>query len=69
MLRAYEAFLIKKGRGSDFYSFLNEPPSSRFGSEEKKQFLLYVAQSFQTSRGSATSFSITDSTEISTLTT
>jgi hypothetical protein len=43
MLRPYEAFLIKKGRGSDCFSFLNEPLSSGLGSEEKKQFLLYVA--------------------------
>ena len=51
MLRAYEAFLTKKGAArtqyvpyylkwvSDCYGFLNQPLSNRLGSEQKKQFL------------------------------
>ena len=50
MLRAYEAYLIKKGTVnpqsvpyylkwvSDCYSFLNEPLSNRLGAEQKKHF-------------------------------
>jgi integron integrase len=56
MLRAYEAFLVKKGTVkpqsvpyylkwvSDCYSFLNEPLSRRLGAEQKKQFLLDMAK-------------------------
>ncbi len=56
MLRAYEAFLIKKGSVrsqsvpyylkwvSDCYGFLNEPLSNRLGSEQKKQFLSEMAK-------------------------
>ncbi len=56
MLRAYEAFLIKKGTiksqyvpfylkwVSDCYAFLNEPLSNRLGTEQKKQFLSEMAK-------------------------
>jgi integron integrase len=56
MLRAYEAFLIKKGTMrsqyvsfylkwvSDCYALLNEPLSNRLGSEQKKQFLSEMAK-------------------------
>jgi hypothetical protein len=56
MLRAYEAFLTKKGAVktqyvpfylkwvSDCYAFLNEPMSNRLGSEQKKQFLSQMAK-------------------------
>jgi hypothetical protein len=56
MLRAYEAFLSKKGTVktqylpfylkwvSDCYVFLNEPLSSRLGSEQRKQFLTHMAK-------------------------
>ena len=56
MLRAYEAFLTKKGAPrpqyvphylkwvSDCYGFLNEPLSNRLGSEQKKQFLTDMAK-------------------------
>jgi hypothetical protein len=56
MLRAYEAFLVKKGTVkpqsvpyylkwvSDCYSSLNEPLSKRLGVEQKKQFLSEMAR-------------------------
>jgi site-specific recombinase XerD len=56
MLRAYEAFLTKKGAAktqyvpfylkwvSDCYGFLNEPLSSRLTSEQSKQFLSHIAK-------------------------
>jgi integron integrase len=56
MLRAFEAFLTKKGTVktqsvpfylkwvSDCYAFLNEPVSNRLSSEQKKQFLLNMAK-------------------------
>jgi hypothetical protein len=56
MLRAYEAFLTKKGAArsqyvpyylkwvSDCYGFLKEPLSNRLGSEQKKQFLTDMAK-------------------------
>lgn len=56
MLRTYEAFLSKKGTVktqylpfylkwvSDCYAFLNEPLSSRLGSEQRKQFLTHMAK-------------------------
>ena len=56
MLKAYEAFLIKKGTikiqyvpfylkwVSDCYGFLNEPLSNRLSSEQKKQFLSDMAK-------------------------
>jgi hypothetical protein len=56
MLRAYEAYLIKKGTVkpqsvpyylkwiSDCYSSLNEPLSNRLGVEQKRQFLSEMAK-------------------------
>ncbi len=56
MLRAYEAFLVKKGTiksqyvpfylkwVSDCYSSLNEPLSNRLGAEQRKQFLSEMAK-------------------------
>jgi hypothetical protein len=56
MLRAYEAFLIKKGTiksqyvpfylkwVSDCYAFLNESLSKRLGNEQEKQFLADMAK-------------------------
>jgi integron integrase len=56
MLRAFEAFLSKKGTVktqylpfylkwvSDCYAFLNEPLPNRLGSEQRKQFLAHMAK-------------------------
>jgi integron integrase len=56
MLKAYEAFLTKKGTVktqyvpfylkwvSDCYTLLNEPLSNRLGSEQKNQFLSHMAK-------------------------
>lgn len=59
MLRAYEAFLTKKGSAkpqyvpyylkwvSDCYSFLNEPLSNRLNSDQKKEFLSDMAKQYE----------------------
>ena len=56
MLRAYETFLLKKETVksqyvpfylkwvSDCYGFLNEPLSTRLGTEQRKLFLLHMAK-------------------------